>query len=729
MSHALLSMKRTVAPAVKAKSAPEATSKNLGIGKPDDVFEREADRAADEVTAAGALHNLGWSLSKMNTDAPLQRKCACGSTPGPTGECEACKKKRLGLQTKLAINHPGDIYEQEADRIADQVMAAPPHSRISGVGRRIQRFSGQSNGHADAAPASVDQALASRGSPLESVLRQDMEQRFGHDFSRVRVHSDAAASQSALDVNAHAYTVGNNIVFGAGRFAPGTRTGQHLLAHELTHVTQQPLDGASHSILRRSPAGTSSTVYGQIAEQIKRDITEIKRELVQAHGIYRRTGKIPETKYRLAPIEIKKGSLMSRSERYDAMAAAMGKGLPSATRATIQIDDITYDNRDPDYLTKEELRDEFWEREKKEYQACGQFWPKNRHQCQRAVDEKYGGESFKAWRDGQERAAYYEYQRYQEKVEAVASSGPISLVGRGIGTAIGTAIGGKKGGEKGGEIGAFVGGVGDVALPVYAGSKGGPGGENSPEPEAPVAAEYRPPPEPANPSETQPNRPPAPVVPRGEPMSTPDRPVSPAPGAEPVSEGEISAPPAVPPTTTGSPPAAPTSQPGTTGTRHLPREFKMPTRNGSDFPETSVQVGTSVQRIQGRVRARGERVGPGEVGTKATDVPGGRSGTREHWNEHGHEFPEYSSARQYVQGAIDFCRAPTTYRFYYRYSGRPTIGYYDPATNTFAATSVDGRTIYTYFRPDDVMAYVRNIRTTDVPEGTTPRHSTPVRQN
>ena len=91
----------------------------------------------------------------------------------------------------------------------------------------------------EAAPASVDQALASPGRPLEPALRQDMEQRFGYDFSAVRVHSGAAAEQSARDVNANAYTVGHNIVFGAGRFAPGTHEGRRLLAHELTHVVQQ----------------------------------------------------------------------------------------------------------------------------------------------------------------------------------------------------------------------------------------------------------------------------------------------------------------------------------------------------------------------------------------------------------------------------------------------------------------------------------------------------------
>ena len=170
----------------------------------------------------------------------LQRKCACGGSAGLGGQCDECQTKKLfGLQTKLKVNEPGDIYEQEADRIADQVLAAPAHPAVSGVPPRIQRFSGQSNGQMDTAPASVDHALASPGRPLEPALRQDMEQRFGHDFSQVRVHSGAAAEQSARDVNANAYTVGHTSCLAAGRFAPGTHEGRRLIAHELTHVVQQ----------------------------------------------------------------------------------------------------------------------------------------------------------------------------------------------------------------------------------------------------------------------------------------------------------------------------------------------------------------------------------------------------------------------------------------------------------------------------------------------------------
>ena len=90
-----------------------------------------------------------------------------------------------------------------------------------------------------AAPPIVHDVIASPGQPLDPSTRSFFEPRFGHDFSQVRVHSGGTAEQSARDVNARAYTVGHNIVFGAGQFSLGTNQGRHLLAHELTHVVQQ----------------------------------------------------------------------------------------------------------------------------------------------------------------------------------------------------------------------------------------------------------------------------------------------------------------------------------------------------------------------------------------------------------------------------------------------------------------------------------------------------------
>lgn len=169
----------------------------------------------------------------------LQRKCACGSYTMAGGECAECTKNRSGFQRKLALGASHDPLEQEADRVANQVLAAPAHSAVSGMPPRIQRFAGQLTGQMDAAPASVDQVLTSSGRPLDLALRQDMDQRFGYDFSSVRVHSGAVAEQSVRDVNAHAYTAEHNIVFGVGQFAPGTHEGRRLLAHELAHVIQQ----------------------------------------------------------------------------------------------------------------------------------------------------------------------------------------------------------------------------------------------------------------------------------------------------------------------------------------------------------------------------------------------------------------------------------------------------------------------------------------------------------
>jgi len=182
--------------------------------------------------------------SKTSTFFPpnqdiLQRKCACGSHTAAGGECEECAKKKAGLQRKLAIGASNDPLEQEADRVADQVLSMPFHSTVNDAPIRIQRFTGQASESSDAAPPSVDRALASSGRPLEPGLRQDMEQRFGHDFSQVRVHSGEAAEQSARDVNAHAYTAGHNVVFGANRFAPKSLEGRKLIAHELTHTVQQ----------------------------------------------------------------------------------------------------------------------------------------------------------------------------------------------------------------------------------------------------------------------------------------------------------------------------------------------------------------------------------------------------------------------------------------------------------------------------------------------------------
>src|SRR5436190_6853296 len=95
-----------------------------------------------------------------------------------------------------------------------------------------------------AVPSIVDDVVNSPGQPLDAVTRAFMEPRFGHDFGHVRVHTNAKAADSARAVHAHAYTVGNSVVFGGNKFAPATHHGRELLAHELAHTIQQRSTGA-----------------------------------------------------------------------------------------------------------------------------------------------------------------------------------------------------------------------------------------------------------------------------------------------------------------------------------------------------------------------------------------------------------------------------------------------------------------------------------------------------
>jgi outer membrane protein OmpA-like peptidoglycan-associated protein len=164
----------------------------------------------------------------------------------------------MRLQTKLLIGASNDLLEHEADRLAEQVTTARHGNDVKSTTPRIQRRVALGAVGAGAALENIDRVLTGSGRPLEPALRKNMEQSFGHDFSRVRLHTGSTAEQSAQSLNAKAYTVGSNIVFGAGAFAPGTRDGTRLLAHELTHVVQQSGLGCASPTARyvqRQPAG------------------------------------------------------------------------------------------------------------------------------------------------------------------------------------------------------------------------------------------------------------------------------------------------------------------------------------------------------------------------------------------------------------------------------------------------------------------------------------------
>ena len=163
----------------------------------------------------------------------LQRKCACGNSSGLTGKCSECQKKKLSLQRR-AVNNQAESSE---------------------------------------VPPIVHEVLRSPGQPLDGNTRTFMESRFGHDFSQVRVHTDEKAAKSAQSVNALAYTVGPNVVFGKGEYTPSTTAGKRLLAHELTHTIQQSaISSISSSVLQTLRMSEPSNHYEREADFVANQI-------------------------------------------------------------------------------------------------------------------------------------------------------------------------------------------------------------------------------------------------------------------------------------------------------------------------------------------------------------------------------------------------------------------------------------------------------------------------
>jgi hypothetical protein len=184
---------------------------------------------------------------------------------------------KIGIQPKLRVSQPGDLYEREADRVAEQVMGMsvsnPISSPVSNEEERLDRKCSScemkkekeeemlniSRKHSTLSNFEVSNEITneisntssrSGGYSLKPSIREYMESRFGYNFSKVRIHTDERAERSANSVNALAYTVGNDIVFGEGHYQPDTLEGQRLIAHKLTHVIQQ--EGKSDPTVQRS---------------------------------------------------------------------------------------------------------------------------------------------------------------------------------------------------------------------------------------------------------------------------------------------------------------------------------------------------------------------------------------------------------------------------------------------------------------------------------------------
>jgi hypothetical protein len=156
---------------------------------------------------------------------------------------------------RLTLGARKDEAERDAEHAARA--AVSEGSRVTSIASG-GASGASSSPTAPEAPPSVHAALKTPAQPLEGTTRSFMERRFGHRFSDVRVHDGPQAAASAHDIRASAYTVGKDIVFAGGRYAPSTGPGQQLLAHELAHVVQNS-GMAQPSVVRRQPAGATST--------------------------------------------------------------------------------------------------------------------------------------------------------------------------------------------------------------------------------------------------------------------------------------------------------------------------------------------------------------------------------------------------------------------------------------------------------------------------------------
>jgi Domain of unknown function (DUF4157) len=194
------------------------------------------------------------------------------------------------IQPKLRISQPSDPFELEADRVADQVMRMPLDKTWSTAPPRIQRkcaacASGgapcsecageeedlhihrkEQSGSAGGKTSVADDFVSGLGpgQPLDAATRAFFEPRFGHDFSAVRIHTDACAAESARAVDARAFTLGSNIVFGRSEHHPSSPTGMRLLSHELAHVVQQSASNPPAAVHRqpKDPPVHPSPMFG-----------------------------------------------------------------------------------------------------------------------------------------------------------------------------------------------------------------------------------------------------------------------------------------------------------------------------------------------------------------------------------------------------------------------------------------------------------------------------------
>jgi hypothetical protein len=238
------------------------------------VSNDEPEAVSENVIVRARSHRTSWNFITTPVfprDQANGPQALSSSLPG-------------AIQPKLIIGAVNDPFEQEADRAADAAMKMDESALIlsrgpTGLSRKCAACAaedGDEEGHLQAkpsgrlqagepAPASVHSVVAQHGRALAPAARGFLESSFGRSFADVRIHDGGDAAISAAHIGARAYTVGRNIVFGAGEYRPATPEGRWLLAHELTHVVQQ--GSAPSAPGARAPRFNPSPVVDSVAQR------------------------------------------------------------------------------------------------------------------------------------------------------------------------------------------------------------------------------------------------------------------------------------------------------------------------------------------------------------------------------------------------------------------------------------------------------------------------------
>jgi hypothetical protein len=219
----------------------------LTVGKPGDVYEKEADSVADKVVQRLATskedEKLGTHDARMEKDKeepmkPVQTKQASGEKKEK--EKSAVHKKDEKEKEKSGVHKKEDKEKDKGVHKKDE-----KEKEKTGVHKKEDKDKDKKNVQKKEEPTAAPtlsaelEKQAGKGSPLPVNLLAEMNKSFGRDFSGVRIHYDAEAARLCSELNAQAFTHGWDIYFNEGKYNPDSDEGKHLLAHELTHVAQQ----------------------------------------------------------------------------------------------------------------------------------------------------------------------------------------------------------------------------------------------------------------------------------------------------------------------------------------------------------------------------------------------------------------------------------------------------------------------------------------------------------